>query len=77
MLQFQAAQSRFRKNRLCAALTESLLGQTAQIRRDYRTALADALIAACALAMTSTLVTRNIQDFQQINGLSVVNPFNS
>ena len=57
------------------ALTESILDQTAKIRRIYRTALPDALIAAWALAMTSTLVTRNIQDFQQINDLSFVNPF--
>jgi hypothetical protein len=60
----------------CVALTESILDRTAQIRRDHRTALPDALIAACALETTSTLVTRNTQDFQQINGLSVANPFN-
>ena len=66
----------FLRSLTCVALAESILDQAAQIRRDYRTALPDALIAACALAMTSTLVTRNIQDFQQINGLSVVNPFN-
>lgn len=74
----EAAQIRaFLRSLTCVALTESILDQAAQIRRDYRTALPDALIAACALAMTSTLVTRNIQDFQQIHGLSVVNPFNS
>lgn len=67
----------FLRSLTCVAFTESILDKTAQIRRDYRTALPDALIAACALAMTSTLVTRNIQDFQQIKGLSVVNPFNS
>ncbi|PZV10777.1 MAG: VapC toxin family PIN domain ribonuclease [Leptolyngbya sp.] len=67
----------FLRSLTCVALTESILDQTAQIRRDYRTALPDALIAACALAMTSTLVTRNIQDFQKINRLSIVNPFSS
>ena len=66
----------FLRSLTCVALAESILDQAAQIRRDYRTALPDALIAACALAMTSTLVTRNIQDFQQIHGLSIVNPFN-
>ena len=59
------------------ALTENILDRTAQIRRAYRAALPDALIAACALETTSTLVTRNTQDFQQINELSIVNPFNS
>lgn len=66
----------FLRSLTCVALTESVLDRTAQIRRDYRTALPDALIAACALEMTCTLVTRNILDFQPINGLSVVNPFN-
>jgi hypothetical protein len=67
----------FLRSLTCVALTESILDQTAQIRQVYRTALPDALIAACALEMTSTLVTRNTQDFQQINELSIVNPFNS
>ena len=54
----------FLRSLTCVALAESILDQTAQIRRNNRTALPDALIAACALTMTSTLVTRNIQDFQ-------------
>ncbi|PSB24535.1 type II toxin-antitoxin system VapC family toxin [Stenomitos frigidus] len=66
----------FLRSLTCIALTESILDRTAQIRRADRTALPDALIAACALETTSTLVTRNTQDFQQINGLSIVNPFN-
>jgi hypothetical protein len=57
------------------ALTESVLDRTAQIRRDYRTALPDALIAACALEVSSPLVTRNIQDFRAIHELIVINPF--
>ena len=67
----------FLRSLTCVALTESILDQTAQIRLAYRTTLPDALIAACALETTSTLVTRNTQDFQHINGLSIVNPFNS
>jgi predicted nucleic acid-binding protein len=66
----------FLRSLTCVALTESILDRTAQIRRDHRTALPDAMIAACALEIKSTLVTRNMQDFQQINGLSVINPFN-
>jgi predicted nucleic acid-binding protein len=66
----------FLRSLTCVALTESVLDQAAQIRRDYRVALPDALIAACATEVASTLVTRNIQDFQQIRGLSVIDPFN-
>ena len=40
----------FLRSLTCVALTESVLDRTAQIRRDYRTALPDALIAACAVA---------------------------
>ncbi|MDX2231776.1 MAG: type II toxin-antitoxin system VapC family toxin [Leptolyngbyaceae cyanobacterium bins.349] len=58
-------------------LTESILDAAAQIRRDYRVALADAMIAACALATASTLVTRNSTDFSRINGLTLSNPFES
>ncbi len=56
-------------------LTENVLDRTAQIRRDYRIALPDALIASCSIDIKSTLVTRNIQDFQRISDLTLLNPF--
>jgi hypothetical protein len=65
----------FLKNLTCVELTETILDTSAQIRRDYRLALPDAVIAACALETTSTLVTRNITDFTRIDGLIVFNPF--
>jgi toxin FitB len=37
--------------------------------------LGDSLIAATALAQGLTLVTRNIRDFQWIETLDVLNPF--
>ena len=58
------------------SLTESVLDRAAQIRRDYRLKLADGVIAACALAEGCVLVTRNVDDFRRVNGLSVLNPFN-
>ncbi|MFB2939001.1 type II toxin-antitoxin system VapC family toxin [Aerosakkonemataceae cyanobacterium BLCC-F154] len=60
----------------CVLLTESILNYAAEIRRDYRVGLADALIAACAFVEGCTLVTRNIDDFRRIDRLSVLNPFN-
>jgi hypothetical protein len=56
-------------------LTENILDKAAQIRMDYRTALPDAVIAACANIMESILVTRNENDFNRIAGLTVFNPF--
>lgn len=37
--------------------------------------IADALIAAIALAANLTLVTRNTKDFEAIDGLQVINPW--
>lgn len=61
----------------CVALSESVLDQAARIRRDHRVALADAVIAACAIEISGILVTRNSQDFQRISNLSLLNPFTS
>ena len=60
----------------CVSLTESVLDRAAQIRRDYRLKLGDGVIAACALVEGCVLVTRNVDDFRRVNGLSVLNPFN-
>ncbi|NJK68498.1 MAG: type II toxin-antitoxin system VapC family toxin [Microcoleus sp. CSU_2_2] len=59
----------------CVSLTESVLDSAAQIRRDYRLKLADGVIAACALVEGCVLVTRNVDDFRRVKGLSVLNPF--
>jgi len=59
------------------ALTEAVLDRAAEIRRDYRLKLPDALIAACAIQEGCTLVTRNIEDFRKIIGLTMWDPFTS
>ncbi|MGD1929860.1 MAG: PIN domain-containing protein [Leptolyngbyaceae cyanobacterium] len=56
-------------------LTEAILDRAAQIRMEYRTALPDAVIAACAILTESTLATRNEVDFNRISGLTVFNSF--
>lgn len=60
----------------CVSLTESVLDSAAEIRRNYRLKLADGVIAACALVEGCVLVTRNVEDFKRVDGLSVLNPFN-
>jgi predicted nucleic acid-binding protein len=65
----------FLRSLTCVELTETVLDAAAQIRREYRVALADAVIAACALETKSTLVTRNMADFARIDELVVLNPF--
>ncbi|MCY7320315.1 MAG: PIN domain-containing protein [Phormidesmis sp. CAN_BIN36] len=64
----------FLRSLTCVELSEAVLDAAAQIRREYRVALPDAVIAACALETTSTLVTRNVADFARIDGLVVFDP---
>ena len=46
-----------------------------RLRRASRLKLGDAIIAATALVHDLPLVTRNVEDFVDIPGLQVVNPF--
>ena len=46
-----------------------------EIRRQYHTRLADALIAATALRHHLRLATRNLQHFSPIEGLQVEKPY--
>jgi predicted nucleic acid-binding protein len=65
----------FLKRFECVELTEDILDKAAQIRMDYRTAVPDAIIAACASMTDSTLVTRNEDDFKRISDVAILNPF--
>jgi predicted nucleic acid-binding protein len=56
-------------------LHEPVVQRTITLRQQYRIRLPDALIAATALYLDFPLVTRNTRDFQTINGLIILNPF--
>ena len=56
-------------------LDRSIKDKTIEIRRKYAIKLPDAVIAATALVNNLTLVSRNIKDFQNIDKLKTVNPF--
>jgi predicted nucleic acid-binding protein len=56
-------------------LHEPVVQRTITLRQQYRIRLPDALIAATALYLGFPLVTRNTRDFQTINGLIILNPF--
>lgn len=49
--------------------------QAVKLRQLRKMTLGDALIAGTALVFGLTLVTRNVDDFQWIAGLSVLDPF--
>lgn len=55
-------------------ITNEVKELTIEIRKNYRSNLPDAIIAATAMANKFTLVTQNIRDFKNIAGLSIYNP---
>ena len=56
-------------------LNEDVVSSTIELRRNYKTKLPDAIIAATAIVYGLTLITRNIKDFNKIEGLEVLNPY--
>jgi predicted nucleic acid-binding protein len=50
--------------------------KTIDLRKTYRKLkLGDAIIAATALANNLTLISRNTKDFEDISGLTCINPY--
>src|SRR6056297_802232 len=56
-------------------LTGDITSKTIELRKVYKTKLPDAIIAATSLVHDLTLITRNTKDFDNIEGLHVVNPW--
>jgi len=52
-----------------------IVEQTIQLRKQYKLKTPDAIIAATALNRKLQLLTRNVKDFAQIEGLVVINPW--
>jgi predicted nucleic acid-binding protein len=55
-------------------LSQAVLDQAVALRRRRKMSLGDVIIAGTALAYDLTLVTRNTEDFQWIDELSLINP---
>ncbi|UKO98876.1 type II toxin-antitoxin system VapC family toxin [Nostoc sp. UHCC 0870] len=56
-------------------LLQEIENQTIQLKRKYKIKVPDAIIAATAIHQDAFLVTRNVQDFQEITELKIQNPF--
>lgn len=56
-------------------LTEDIKDKTIEIRKKYEAGLGDAIIAASSITYNAKLITRNIEDFNQISELLFFNPF--
>ena len=56
-------------------LTEDVANQTISLRKKRKIKLPDAIIAATALVYNLTLISRNTKDFDGIEGLQFINPY--
>jgi predicted nucleic acid-binding protein len=54
-------------------LDDAVTQKTIALRRNKKIKLGDAIIAATALIYNLTLITRNMDDFKNIDGLTVIN----
>jgi len=57
------------------ALSEVVIQRAIVLRQQRKMTLGDAVIAATALSENLPLVTRNIDDFKNVTGLRLINPF--
>jgi hypothetical protein len=57
--------------------SQAVLDQAVGLRQQRKMSLGDALVAGSALVHRLTLVTRNVEDFHWIQGLSLLNPFDT
>ena len=55
-------------------LDEPIVVKAIDLRKTDRIKLPDAIIAATAIVHDLTLLTRNVGDFKNVNGLKVINP---
>ena len=74
-LQYKQA-SQFLDNANIISMDDEIAGNAIQLMRKQRIKLPDAVIAATSIINNFTLVTRNIKDFIDIEGLDVYNPVN-
>lgn len=58
-------------------LSHTIKLKTVDLRKFTKIKLPDAIIAATALTHGLTLLTNNVRDFKNINGLSLLNPLDS
>jgi predicted nucleic acid-binding protein len=55
-------------------LSDDVISLTINIRKKNKIKIPDAIIAATAISTNCTLVTRNVSDFERVEGLSLINP---
>lgn len=64
----------FTENAFIIALDDDIATETINLRKKYKIKLPDAIIAATAIVSNLTLVTSNVDDFKNVQGLEILNP---
>jgi predicted nucleic acid-binding protein len=59
---------------LVIGLSDEIIDITIEIRKKYKIKIPDAIIAATSIAYKSIIITRNLKDFQIIEGVECINP---
>jgi predicted nucleic acid-binding protein len=67
--------NRLIKNTRIFPVNEDVADRAIEIRQEKKIKLPDAVIAATALLNDLTLATRNVDDFKEVEGLLIHNPF--
>ena len=57
------------------SFSDEIVEKTIDIRKEFKTKLPDAIIAATALANNFTIITRNTKDFARIPNLKLIDPY--
>src|SRR5215210_841819 len=57
------------------AISDSVIAKAVKLRQTRRMSLGDSVIAATAIIFQEPLITRNVSDFDWIEGLTVTKPF--
>ena len=57
-------------------INKEIIETCIRIRKSIRINLPDAIIASTALVNNLIIVSRNVKDFENIDGLQIIDPFN-
>jgi predicted nucleic acid-binding protein len=56
-------------------LTDAIINQTIELRKQYKIKIPDAIIAATAMVFNLTLISHNTDDFNKISNLQCTDPY--
>jgi len=66
----------FVEDAMVIELEKEIKFKTAELRKEYKIKLPNAIIAATSIVYDLILITRNTKDFSDIKNLQILNPYN-